>query len=50
MPLTGWPRHTLVRGAFVVKDGVVVAEAGSGEYVRALGAGAAEHLEKAAVA
>lgn len=32
--LTGWARHTVVRGTVVVRDGAVVAPPGTGEYVR----------------
>ncbi|MET0672819.1 MAG: dihydroorotase family protein [Microbacterium pygmaeum] len=31
--LAGWSRHTFVRGTAVVRDGVVVAEPGTGSYV-----------------
>lgn len=34
-PLKGWPRHTMLRGDFVVKDGELVGEPGAGRYVRA---------------
>ena len=32
--LTGWARHTLVRGTAIVRDGQIVGEPGAGEYVR----------------
>jgi dihydropyrimidinase len=32
--LTGWSRHTLVRGIPVVRDGQIVGEPGTGAYVR----------------
>lgn len=33
-PLSGWPRHVLVRGDFAVRDHRIVAAPGSGRYVR----------------
>ncbi|MBB2946506.1 dihydropyrimidinase [Actinoplanes lutulentus] len=34
MPLRGWPRHTLVRGQFVVRDEELVGESGYGSSIR----------------
>ncbi|PRY70514.1 dihydropyrimidinase [Glaciihabitans tibetensis] len=36
MPLTGWPRHTILRGETVVRDGVLVGAPGAGHYVRGI--------------
>jgi dihydropyrimidinase len=36
MPLKGWPRHTLVRGSFVMRDEELVGESGSGVSIRTI--------------